>query len=50
VDATKPQPNARLGRAVLADFSLVLVKALAGGFATSVVAAAIVLGLARLAG
>ena len=50
MDATKPQPPARLGRVVLADFSLVFVKALAGGFAASVVAAAIVLGLARLAG
>jgi len=50
VDATKPQAPARFGRVVLADFSLVFVRALAGGFAASVVAAAIVLGLARLAG
>ena len=50
MDATKPQPTARFGRVVLADFSLVFVRALAGGFAASVVAAAVVLGLARLAG
>lgn len=50
MESTKPQSTARLGRVVLADFSLVFVKALAGGFAASVVAAAIVLGLARLAG
>jgi hypothetical protein len=50
VDATKPQSTARHGRDVLADFSVVFVKALAGGFAASVAAAALVLGLAGLAG
>jgi hypothetical protein len=49
VDATKPQAAARLGRVVLADFSIVLVKALAGGVAASIVASGIVLVLARLA-
>lgn len=50
VDATKPQATARFGRVVLADFSIVLIKALAGGFAASLVAGGIVLALARLAG
>ena len=50
MDSTKPQANARFGRVVLADFSIVLVKALAGGVAASVVASGIVLALARLAG
>jgi hypothetical protein len=50
VDGIKTQPTAHHGRVVLADFSLVFVKALAGGIAVSVVAAAIVLGLAGLAG
>jgi hypothetical protein len=50
VDTTKPQASVRSGRVVLADFSLVLARALAGGIAASVVAAALVLGLARLAG
>jgi hypothetical protein len=49
VDATKPQATATPGRVVLADFSIVLVKALAGGVAASVVASGIVLALARLA-
>lgn len=49
VDATKPQAAARLGRVVLADFSIVLVKALAGGVAASIVASGVVLVLARLA-
>jgi hypothetical protein len=50
VDATKAQPAARPGRIVLADFSIVLVKALAGGVAASIVASGIVLMLARLGG
>lgn len=50
MDATKPQITARHGRDVLADFSVVIVKALAGGFVASVVAAALVLCLAGLAG
>lgn len=50
VDSTKPQATASFGRVVLADFSIVFVKALAGGVAASIVASAIVLLLARLAG
>ncbi len=50
MDSTKPQATASFGRVVLADFSIVFVKALAGGVAASIVASAIVLLLARLAG
>ncbi|HSD54459.1 MAG TPA: hypothetical protein VLC47_09850 [Burkholderiales bacterium] len=48
MNVSKPQPTARFGRVVLADFSIVLVKALAGGFAASLVAGGIVLALVRL--
>jgi hypothetical protein len=50
VDSTKPQATASSGRVVLADFSIVFLKALAGGVAASIVASGIVLALARLAG
>lgn len=50
MDSTKPQATARFGRVVLADFSIVFVKALAGGIAASIVASGIVLALARLSG
>ncbi len=50
MDSTKPQATASFGRVVLADFSIVLVKALAAGIAASIVASGIVLVLARLAG
>jgi hypothetical protein len=50
VEATKPHATARFGRVVLADFSIVLLKALAGGFVASIVAGGIVLALVRLAG
>jgi hypothetical protein len=48
VESAKVQANASSGRAVLADFSVVFVKALAGGFVASLVAAALVLALVRL--
>jgi hypothetical protein len=50
MDRTKPQATASFGRVVLADFSIVFVKAIAGGVAASIVAGGIVLALARLAG
>jgi hypothetical protein len=50
VDSSKPQATASSGRVVLADFSIVFLKALAGGVAASIVASGIVLALARLAG
>ncbi|HET9044295.1 MAG TPA: hypothetical protein VFN70_14155 [Burkholderiales bacterium] len=50
MDSTKPQATANFGRVVLADFSIVFLKALAGGVAASIVAGGIVLALARLAG
>jgi hypothetical protein len=50
VEGAKVQVNARPGRVVLADLSLVLVKALAGGFVASLVASGIVLALVGLGG
>lgn len=50
MEQVKAQGQASSGRAVLADFSLVFVKALASGVAVSVLAAGLVLALARLGG
>jgi hypothetical protein len=53
VESTKVQAtagNAGNGRAVLADFSVVFVKALAAGCVASVAAAGLVLALVRLGG
>jgi len=49
VDSTKPQATASFGRVVLADFSIVFLKALAGGVAASIVAGGIVLAQQRTA-
>lgn len=50
MESTKVQTTAGSGRAVLADFSIVFVKALAAGCVASVAAAALVLALVRLGG
>ena len=50
MEDAKVQVNASPGRAVLADLSFVLVKALAGGFVASLVASGLVLLLVGLGG
>jgi hypothetical protein len=50
VEGAKVQANASPGRAVLADFSLVFMKALAGGLVASLVASGLVLAIVRLGG